>query len=113
MFSSRISSIEVICFIDTITTITITITTSTIPITISMNISISISIVYIYIYIHMCIYIYIYIYIYFVTETVRTFFIVSVVDIIQRFCMVSFVGLLWFPSSQETFVYGFRRRRKR
>ena len=48
---------------------------------------------------------YIYIYIYgFVTETVRTFFMFSVVDIIQRF----FYGFrrwfcLWFPSWQGTF----------
>ena len=35
---------------------------------------------------------------------------VSVVDITQRFRMVSVVGfLLWFPSRQETFSYGFRR----
>ena len=40
------------------------------------------------------------------------FVMVSVVDITQRFRMVSVVGfLLWFPSSQETFFlfYGFRR----
>ena len=57
------------------------------------------------------------------------FFMVSVVDITQRFRMVSVLGLfmvsvaagnvflwfpslvsfLWFPSRQETFSYGFRR----
>ena len=53
-------------------------------------------------------------------ETVRTFFMVSVADIIQRFvyvCIYIYIyihgfrrwfSFVWFPSSQET-CYGFRR----
>ena len=72
--------------------------------------------VYIYIYIYMylctCVYIYIYIYTQCILETVRTLFMVSIVDIIQRLFvwLPSLVVFLWFPSWQETlFVYGFRR----
>ena len=74
---------------------------------------------YIYIYIHihtyMCIcrYVCIHIYICILSSSRKPSvhcLMVSVVDDIQCFLfMVSVVGiLLWFPSSQETFSYGFR-----
>ena len=75
--------------------------------------------IYIYIYIHihtyMCIcrYVCIHIYICILSSSRKPSvhcLMVSVVDDIQCFLfMVSVVGiLLWFPSSQETFSYGFR-----
>ena len=54
-----------------------------------------------------------YIYIYILNSSRKPsgrFLMVSVVDIIQRLFMVSVVGFVWFPSSQENFVFGFRRR---
>ena len=60
----------------------------------------------------MYMYMYVYMYIYILSASWKLpgrFFMVSVVDITQRFRTVSVVGFLWFPSSQETFFYGFRR----